>query len=182
MKLLERCLPRETPRVQLTEQQKADRVKVILDKHTKLLTYSEWVLAERIKHSGSSEDLTACVTPQFLGDVGVVASSSSTPALTRDLSRLASSPKEEEVWGTDCAVCLSEFENSEQVRELPCDHIFHDDCINSWFLKAKTAACPLCRNLLHSGESQDQITASPQPVQLAANASSMTLPRTVEVV
>lgn len=148
---MERCLPRETPRAELTQQQKADRVKAILEKHTRLTTYAEWILAERIKHSEATtpnEGIPETAEPLD-------------PPMVRELSsRLGSSPKEEEVWATDCAVCLSEFEKSEPVRELPCDHIFHDECIQSWFAKAKTAACPLCRNLLHSGLSEEQIGAN----------------------
>ena len=147
MKLLERCLPREPPRVEVTEQQKAERVAEILAKHTKMMTFEDWILAERVKHHLES------ATPSETGAIG-----SDAPVMTRELSsRLGSAPKEEEVWASDCAVCLSEFEKSEKVRELPCDHIFHDECIHSWFMKARTAACPLCRNLLHSGLSQEQI-------------------------
>ncbi|KAM0925500.1 hypothetical protein ACQ4PT_004152 [Festuca glaucescens] len=45
---------------------------------------------------------------------------------------------------SECAVCLSEFQEGERLRLLPtCLHAFHIDCINAW-LQA-TANCPLCR-------------------------------------
>ncbi|KAJ4848944.1 hypothetical protein Tsubulata_034180 [Turnera subulata] len=48
------------------------------------------------------------------------------------------------VEGTDCAVCLSEFEEDETVRLLPkCSHAFHLPCIDTW-LRSHTN-CPLCR-------------------------------------
>lgn len=44
----------------------------------------------------------------------------------------------------DCAVCLSEFEESEKGRLLPnCKHRFHVDCIDMWFHSHST--CPICR-------------------------------------
>lgn len=46
--------------------------------------------------------------------------------------------------GTDCAVCLSEFEDNESLRLLPkCSHAFHLPCIDTW-LKSQSN-CPLCR-------------------------------------
>ena len=48
------------------------------------------------------------------------------------------------VEGTDCSVCLSEFEEEESLRLLPkCSHAFHLPCIDTW-LKSH-ANCPLCR-------------------------------------
>ncbi|KAL6979882.1 RING-type E3 ubiquitin transferase [Sarracenia purpurea var. burkii] len=46
--------------------------------------------------------------------------------------------------GTDCSVCLSEFEEDENLRLLPkCTHAFHVICIDTW-LKSHSN-CPLCR-------------------------------------
>ncbi|WZY73506.1 hypothetical protein YC2023_005746 [Brassica napus] len=48
---------------------------------------------------------------------------------------------------TDCAVCLSEFEEGESGRVLPgCKHAFHVECIDMWFHSHST--CPLCRSLV----------------------------------
>ncbi|KAI8362645.1 hypothetical protein BD560DRAFT_404406 [Blakeslea trispora] len=44
----------------------------------------------------------------------------------------------------DCAVCKDNFEPTEQVIELPCLHIFHDDCIKPWLKLNGT--CPVCRH------------------------------------
>ncbi|KAK4282827.1 hypothetical protein QN277_014156 [Acacia crassicarpa] len=44
----------------------------------------------------------------------------------------------------ECAVCLSEFEDSETLRLLPkCDHVFHPECIDEWLTTHTT--CPVCR-------------------------------------
>lgn len=46
--------------------------------------------------------------------------------------------------GTDCSVCLSEFQEHESLRLLPqCNHAFHIPCIDTW-LRAHTN-CPMCR-------------------------------------
>ncbi|CAA7061474.1 unnamed protein product [Microthlaspi erraticum] len=46
--------------------------------------------------------------------------------------------------GSDCSVCLSEFEENESLRLLPkCNHAFHLPCIDAW-LKSHSN-CPLCR-------------------------------------
>ncbi|XP_010261166.1 PREDICTED: E3 ubiquitin-protein ligase RNF167-like [Nelumbo nucifera] len=44
----------------------------------------------------------------------------------------------------ECVVCLSKFEEGEEVRELRCKHEFHKDCLDKW-LQQRQATCPLCR-------------------------------------
>uniref|UniRef100_A0A453RL31 RING-type E3 ubiquitin transferase n=1 Tax=Aegilops tauschii subsp. strangulata TaxID=200361 RepID=A0A453RL31_AEGTS len=48
---------------------------------------------------------------------------------------------------SECAVCLSEFQEGERLRLLPpCLHLFHTDCIDAWL--HATANCPLCRTAI----------------------------------
>ncbi|KAK6635573.1 hypothetical protein RUM44_000826 [Polyplax serrata] len=42
-----------------------------------------------------------------------------------------------------CTICLSEFEESEDVRRLPCMHLFHIECVDQWLSTNKR--CPICR-------------------------------------
>lgn len=42
-----------------------------------------------------------------------------------------------------CTICLSEFEDCENVRRLPCMHLFHIDCVDQWLCTNKR--CPICR-------------------------------------
>ncbi|XP_015895129.3 RING-H2 finger protein ATL52 [Ziziphus jujuba] len=58
------------------------------------------------------------------------------------------------VEGTDCSVCLSEFEENESLRLLPkCNHAFHVPCIDAW-LKSNSS-CPLCRsNIVNTAQVQ----------------------------
>ncbi|XP_075494112.1 RING-H2 finger protein ATL46-like [Primulina tabacum] len=47
----------------------------------------------------------------------------------------------------DCAVCLCEFLEMDQLRLLPmCSHAFHIKCIDTWLMSNST--CPLCRGTL----------------------------------
>lgn len=44
----------------------------------------------------------------------------------------------------ECAVCICEFEDDEELRLLPhCNHVFHPDCIDAWL--AAHVTCPVCR-------------------------------------
>lgn len=58
-----------------------------------------------------------------------------------------------------CIICLDEFvAGVSYVRELPCAHIFHPECIDT-FLTNESNACPLCKATvpLPSSESEDVI-------------------------
>lgn len=44
-----------------------------------------------------------------------------------------------------CPICLDDFVHRETtVRELPCNHIFHPECIDS-FLRDTSSLCPMCK-------------------------------------
>uniref|UniRef100_A0A1J3JM57 E3 ubiquitin-protein ligase n=1 Tax=Noccaea caerulescens TaxID=107243 RepID=A0A1J3JM57_NOCCA len=43
-----------------------------------------------------------------------------------------------------CCICLAKYGDDEEVRELPCAHVFHVVCVDKW-LKIN-ATCPLCKN------------------------------------
>ncbi|RCV12136.1 hypothetical protein SETIT_2G245100v2 [Setaria italica] len=46
--------------------------------------------------------------------------------------------------GDDCSVCLAGFEAGAVVNRLPCGHVFHRGCLETW-LRYERATCPLCR-------------------------------------
>lgn len=43
-----------------------------------------------------------------------------------------------------CTVCLSDLEEGDLLRVLPCSHRFHQHCIDQWLLHSSTA-CPACK-------------------------------------
>ncbi|KAL5205268.1 hypothetical protein ABZP36_033477 [Zizania latifolia] len=47
----------------------------------------------------------------------------------------------------DCRVCLGRFEPEAVVNRLPCGHLFHRACLETW-LDYDHATCPLCRSSL----------------------------------
>ncbi|CAN5957076.1 unnamed protein product, partial [Sphagnum jensenii] len=66
----------------------------------------------------------------------------------------------------ECAVCLEEFEEKERGRLLPrCNHCFHLDCIDMWFLSHST--CPLCRTSQQQQQASTTtgVAAGPDKVQ-----------------
>ncbi|KAL2635797.1 hypothetical protein R1flu_007276 [Riccia fluitans] len=53
----------------------------------------------------------------------------------------------------ECSICLIDFVENENVRLLPrCNHVFHVNCIDTWFLSH--VSCPVCR---------DGVTDDPKP-------------------
>jgi len=44
---------------------------------------------------------------------------------------------------SECALCLEEYTEGEEVLQLSCAHLFHEGCIGPWF--AKSLSCPLCQ-------------------------------------
>ncbi|CAD8132717.1 unnamed protein product [Paramecium octaurelia] len=43
----------------------------------------------------------------------------------------------------NCSICIKDFAKGEIIMKLPCNHIFHEDCIVPWFQKA--SKCPNCK-------------------------------------
>jgi hypothetical protein len=70
----------------------------------------------------------------------------------------------EKNFSSECAFCLSEFEEDEKLRVIPnCNHLFHIDCVDIWL--QNNANCPLCRSKVSlTREIQvDQHVLTPRP-------------------
>ncbi|XP_062034980.1 E3 ubiquitin-protein ligase RNF126 isoform X4 [Lepus europaeus] len=48
--------------------------------------------------------------------------------------------------GLECPVCKDDYALGERVRQLPCNHLFHDGCIVPWL--EQHDSCPVCRKSL----------------------------------
>lgn len=45
-----------------------------------------------------------------------------------------------------CCVCQEDFTNESWVRETPCKHLFHNNCLMDWIkIKLPNTDCPFCR-------------------------------------
>lgn len=42
-----------------------------------------------------------------------------------------------------CPICLVELSEGEDIKNLPCKHMFHPNCIDTWLVK--NSACPICK-------------------------------------
>lgn len=61
-----------------------------------------------------------------------------------------------------CAICLSEYQEGESLRRMPCDHTFHRECVDHW-LESRTT-CPYCRaDLRQEGGTEDLIHSIGNP-------------------
>lgn len=57
--------------------------------------------------------------------------------------------------GEKCTICLSLFEIENDVRRLPCMHLFHMDCVDQWLITNKH--CPICRVDIETRLSKDAV-------------------------
>ena len=62
---------------------------------------------------------------------------------------------------TSCPICLEDFiSHSTTVRELPCAHIFHPECVDN-FLHHSSSLCPMCKkSVLPKGYCPTDVTNS----------------------
>lgn len=47
----------------------------------------------------------------------------------------------------ECCLCLEAYEPNSKIRVLPCEHFFHQACIDTWFQTRRflPRTCPLCK-------------------------------------
>ncbi|KAL5975187.1 hypothetical protein ACLOJK_031866 [Asimina triloba] len=58
-----------------------------------------------------------------------------------------------------CCICLARYADNDELRELPCSHFFHMECVDKW-LKIN-ALCPLCKaDVGESGASSSNANSS----------------------
>eukprot|EP00455_Lapot_gusevi_P044738 TRINITY_DN5631_c0_g1_i1.p1 TRINITY_DN5631_c0_g1~~TRINITY_DN5631_c0_g1_i1.p1 ORF type:complete len:181 (+),score=19.33 TRINITY_DN5631_c0_g1_i1:130-672(+) len=45
---------------------------------------------------------------------------------------------------SSCAICMNDYEENDELRVLPCKHLFHKACVDNWLVAQRT--CPYCRH------------------------------------
>jgi len=53
-------------------------------------------------------------------------------------------------YSAECSVCMSDLDPDAHVRVLPCKHVFHMNCIDTWF--ARSVFCPNCKGVVCAQE------------------------------
>ena len=90
----------------------------------------------------------------------------------------------------ECAICLSAYEEGDDMCVLPCKHELHVDCLMPWL--KQTNSCPLCRHQLSTdcadyeerrGNEQREQRADrvgrPSPIRTDAPSSTGRTPRSI---
>lgn len=47
-----------------------------------------------------------------------------------------------------CLICQYDYEKEETMRQLPCDHCFHQECVDEWLLTHDS--CPYCKKAIQN--------------------------------
>ncbi|KAH8308160.1 hypothetical protein KR059_007229, partial [Drosophila kikkawai] len=81
-------------------------------------------------------------------------------------------PSESDEDAEKCAICLTLFEIENDVRRLPCMHLFHTDCVDQWLVTNKH--CPICRVDIETHMANDALAPSSSGVtDAAANTAAL---------
>ncbi|OEH77698.1 hypothetical protein cyc_05488 [Cyclospora cayetanensis] len=73
-----------------------------------------------------------------------------------------------------CAICFEEFSPSVLVRVLPCRHIFHRNCLDTWF--QRSAMCPLCMHDYSAGPPPSAASGTGEGLSAGDTSAEASLP------
>lgn len=64
---------------------------------------------------------------------------------------------------THSAICLDSVTKNQTIHELKCHHVFHDVCLERWFLECHFT-CPMCHDVFYKelggGDVSEEETSS----------------------
>ncbi|PSS31609.1 RING-H2 finger protein [Actinidia chinensis var. chinensis] len=90
------------------------------------------------------------------------------PSVIRSITVFKYQKGDSLIEGSECSVCLNEFQEDDTLRLLPkCNHAFHIPCIDTWL--ASHTNCPLCR----AGILSNTWGASSAPIPIEQNSSGV---------
>ena len=65
------------------------------------------------------------------------------PLFNKNLSKITVNDNILNNYDNLCSICLIDFKKEEKIIKLNCNHMYHKECIEKWFLK--NSNCPFCR-------------------------------------
>lgn len=68
--------------------------------------------------------------------------------------------EEGEMGCEECSVCLCGIKQGDEIMQLPCNHVFHALCLNSWLVSYGHVTCPFCRASLSPSSSSPSSTTT----------------------
>ncbi|XP_052199959.1 E3 ubiquitin-protein ligase At4g11680-like [Diospyros lotus] len=113
----------------------------------------------------SEETISSLPTHRFkLKEKGTPNSRESNSGVDEGGFLAAGTEKERAISGEDavCCICLARYADNDELRELPCSHFFHRECVDKW-LKIN-ASCPLCK--FEIGESNGNLPSEDSSQQV----------------
>lgn len=84
------------------------------------------------------------VMSQLLEQLGTMGS---VPPLNKEaLDKLPTTTPPQQVLDANesCIICFETYKPDDQCKKLPCEHLFHTDCISKWL--SMHGNCPICRD------------------------------------
>ncbi|KAF6778781.1 hypothetical protein AHF37_01516 [Paragonimus kellicotti] len=69
-----------------------------------------------------------------------------------------------------CSICFEDYQTSEKATRLPCQHIYHTTCVNTWL--KQHATCPVCRKDLNGQDTSTMEDVPNSGSDAAANSSN----------
>ncbi|CAH8355519.1 unnamed protein product [Eruca vesicaria subsp. sativa] len=70
-----------------------------------------------------------------------------------------------------CAVCMDEFEEGGDVKQMPCKHVFHQGCLLPWLELHNS--CPVCRFELPTDDAEYESRGQGQGGQVSGGAQGV---------
>ncbi|KAF3796796.1 E3 ubiquitin-protein ligase [Nymphaea thermarum] len=97
-------------------------------------------------HRGATEEQISRLPNWKYRVVSVYSNGSPGGDTSMKLSKSNHPRDDESVSNHECCICLAKYKAKEDVRELPCSHLFHLKCVDQWL--RIISSCPLCKQHL----------------------------------
>ncbi|OJD23418.1 hypothetical protein ACJ73_05226 [Blastomyces percursus] len=148
------------PTTEMTPESIDEPSKLPLDKRSFLQSISDWKWISSISQALYSRKSRSTSPPPPLSSAPDTGNSLPSPrSQTTPIDNNQRHHVEPTFAQTTCPICLDDYDWGETtVRELPCQHIFHPECIDN-FLLQNSSLCPVCKkSVLPRGYCPEKIT------------------------